>query len=219
LEYDLFVILPRLILTFITYYSGCFQRQSQAVTKKFMGITRPALGFVELSTRNYAVFSRKICENMMPSGHKLSRPSTPEEWNAYHSIRRKVLFENRGRFGVYQEDHPDEFKENHNPLLLFFDGEAIGTVRVDLVPERKMAILRLVAIKENFQRKGHGEKLLVLAEEFAMRQGCSMLVLNAAIDAVAFYKKYGFEEVIWREEERNDRSIQMMKQLTLTLKT
>jgi N-acetylglutamate synthase-like GNAT family acetyltransferase len=151
----------------------------------------------------------------MSSIHKLSRPSTPDEWNAYHSIRRKVLFENRGRFGVYQEDHPDEFKENHNPLLLFFDDEAIGTVRIDLAPERKMAILRLVAIKEDFQRKGHGEKLLALAEEFAISKECSMLVLNAAIDAVPFYKKYGFEEMIWSQEERNDKSIQMTKLLSL----
>ena len=65
---------------------------------------------------------------MTLSVHKFLRPSTPEEWNVYHSIRRKVLFENRGKFGVYQEGHPDEFKENHNPLLLFFDGEAIGII-------------------------------------------------------------------------------------------
>jgi N-acetylglutamate synthase-like GNAT family acetyltransferase len=149
----------------------------------------------------------------MPSLHKLSRPSTPAEWKVYHAIRRKVLFENRGRFGVYIENHPDEFKENHNPMLLFFAGEAIGTVRMDLDPESETAILRLVAIKEEFQRKGHGERLLALAEEFAVNKGCSKLALNAAIDAVPFYKKYGFEEMIWREEERSSKSIQMTKAL------
>jgi N-acetylglutamate synthase-like GNAT family acetyltransferase len=149
----------------------------------------------------------------MSSIYELSPPSTSDDWNAYHSIRRKELFENRGRFGVYQEDHPDEFKENHNPLLLFFDGEAIGTVRVDLVPERRTAILRLVAIKEDFQRKGHGKELLASAEAFAVGKRCSTLVLNAAIDAVPFYKKYGFVEMTWSTDELNDKSIQMTKQL------
>jgi hypothetical protein len=44
--------------------------------------------------------------------HRLSHPSTPDEWNAYHSIRKKVLFENRGRFGIYEENHPVLFIES-----------------------------------------------------------------------------------------------------------
>lgn len=125
-----------------------------------------------------------------------------------------MLFENRGSFGVYKANHPDEFLENNNPLLFFFNDEAIGTVRIDLAPNRKMAILRLVAIKENFQRKGHGEKLLALSEAFAIDAGCATLALNAAIDAVPFYKKYGFKEMIWSKEEQNDKSNQMMKSLS-----
>jgi hypothetical protein len=42
--------------------------------------------------------------------HHLRRPSSDDEWSAYHMIRRKVLFENRGSFGVYNENHPDNFK-------------------------------------------------------------------------------------------------------------
>lgn len=146
--------------------------------------------------------------------HKLSPPSSRKEWDVYHSIRRKVLFENRGRFGIYIEDHPDEFKGNHHPLLLFFHDEAIGTVRIDVIPERKTAILRLVAIREEFQRQGHGEKLLALAERFAISKGCSQLAVNAALDAVPFYRKYGFEETVWREDGLNDKSLQMTKLLS-----
>ena len=34
----------------------------------------------------------------------------------YHAIR-LALFENRGRFGVYNENHPDEFEKDNHPLI------------------------------------------------------------------------------------------------------
>jgi hypothetical protein len=41
--------------------------------------------------------------------------NSPDEpmriWRVYHAIRRKALFENRGRFGVYNENHSDEFED------------------------------------------------------------------------------------------------------------
>jgi hypothetical protein len=45
------------------------------------------------------------------SRHTLRRPENEEEWRVYHEIRRKVLFENRDRFGVYDENHPMNSKK------------------------------------------------------------------------------------------------------------
>ena len=39
--------------------------------------------------------------------HLLRAPVSDEEWRTYHAIRRLVLFESRGLFGVYDENHPD----------------------------------------------------------------------------------------------------------------
>ena len=38
---------------------------------------------------------------MEDNDHVLCVPRNREEWRAYNTIRRKVLFENRGEVGVY----------------------------------------------------------------------------------------------------------------------
>lgn len=88
----------------------------------------------------------------------------------------------RGRFGVYREDGPDERAESNHPLLLIFDGEPVGTIRIDL-PRLSApggtAILRMVAIAEAHQGRGrgwgrgggHGRALLQHAEAFARGNG------------------------------------------------
>lgn len=122
--------------------------------------------------------------------HELRAPANEEEWRALHDIRRKVLFENRGKFETYIENHPDDFKAGHHPLVLLYKGKLIGVVRVEV--EDKLAWLRRVAIREDVQRQGHGRVLLTLAEAFAKAEGCHELVSNAADDAVGFYESCGF---------------------------
>ncbi len=68
------------------------------------------------------------------------------QWQAYHAIRRHVLFELRGQAG-YDEDHPDEHRENHLPLLFIYDDVPVGTVRLDIgLVGGAPATVRLVAI-------------------------------------------------------------------------
>ena len=86
----------------------------------------------------------------------LKSPETTEEWRAYHRIREEVLCEARGRFGVYNPNHPDEYSEGKFPNILVVDGEAVGVVRIDLDKESGEAIFRRVAIIEREQRKGLG---------------------------------------------------------------
>jgi len=126
----------------------------------------------------------------MADDHILRSPCSPREWLAYHAIRRKVLFENRGHFGVYVEDHPDEFERDHHPMVLVLNGETIGVIRVDLT--QPVAWFRRVAIREDLQRRGHGCTLLRLAECFARQQACNEIRLNVADDAVGFYERCGY---------------------------
>src|SRR5262245_5317187 len=122
--------------------------------------------------------------------YELRTPSSPEEWQAYHSIRRKVLFENRGRFGIYDENHPDEHRIGNHPLLLMMDGEAIGVIRIDI--NGNYAVFRRVAIREDLQRAGHGRLLLTLAEAFAQERGCLHILSDVAPDAAGFYERCGY---------------------------
>lgn len=122
--------------------------------------------------------------------YELRDPRSAEDWQAYHEIRRKVLFENRGQLGVYDENHPDERREGNHPLLLLWKGEPIGVIRVDF--NGPQAIFRRVAIREDLQRAGHGRLLLALAESFAQAHGCNHILTSVARDAVAFYERCGF---------------------------
>jgi GNAT superfamily N-acetyltransferase len=126
----------------------------------------------------------------MNINHELRAPRNSDEWLAYHAIRRKVLFENRRESGVYIENHPDEFKSGHHPLILVHSGVTIGVIRVDV--SGRVAWFRTVAVREDLQRSGHGRVLLKLAETFAQEAGCNEARSNVAPDAVGFYERCGY---------------------------
>jgi len=124
--------------------------------------------------------------------YELVSPSDADAWRVYHTIRREVLFEARGLFGVYDENRPDEKAPTNHARLLLHRGEPIGVIRVDISGSE--AILRRVAIRLDAQRHGHGRAMLSLAEAFAAEQGCRRVVSHVAPDAVAFYEKCGFSK-------------------------
>ncbi len=136
------------------------------------------------------------------------RPSSDEEWQAYHDIRRTVLFENRGRVGVYDPHHPDEFMPNHHPRLFLIDRQPIGVVRIDMVGT--VAWLRRVAIAQGFQRSGHGRLLLKLSEQFARTRSATRVESSVAADAVGFYRRCGY---MVRSLSKDAPSVLMVKEL------
>jgi GNAT superfamily N-acetyltransferase len=122
--------------------------------------------------------------------HELRRPSSDAEWAAYHAIRRRVLFEARGRHGAYDAAHPDEHRSGNHPLLLLHDGVPVGTIRIDV--SGGDATFRRVAIREEYQHQGHGRAMLELAESFARRKGCRRILSHVDPGAVDFYARCGF---------------------------
>lgn len=124
--------------------------------------------------------------------YRFSPPASESEWKAYHDIRRTVLFEARGRFGVYQANHPDEHAPENYPFLLFLDDQAIGVIRIDLPDQTEEAVFRRVAIVPEHQRQGHGTTLMREAEAFAAAHNRTMFIANVARDAVPFYEKLGY---------------------------
>ena len=65
---------------------------------------------------------------------------------------------------TYDENDADEFKPGNHPHVLLFDGDIVGTVRIDLI-DNVQAGLRLIGIRQGSQRQGHGAALLRLAEQ------------------------------------------------------
>jgi GNAT superfamily N-acetyltransferase len=122
--------------------------------------------------------------------YELRQVTTDADWDAYHEIRQRVLWDARGHTGTYDRSHPDDRKPGNFPLLLFHAGAPVGVVRVDI--EAPVAWLRRVAVREADQRQGHGRTMLTLAANFARERGCWHLRSNVDAAAVGFYEKLGF---------------------------
>jgi len=132
-------------------------------------------------------------------GYELVKVATESDWREYHSLRRHVLWDARGRNG-YDDMRSDEYSPTNTPLLLKLNGRPIGTTRLDNRGDRK-GVVRLVAIATDVQRKGHGRSLSALVEDYARRLGLDTLFVNAAPDAVGYYKKMGWEVYVWDRTE------------------
>jgi GNAT superfamily N-acetyltransferase len=131
--------------------------------------------------------------------YELVKVTTESDWREYHSLRRHVLWESRGRSG-YDDKHADEYLAGNHPLLLKLDGRSIGTTRLDNLRDRR-GVVRLVAIAADLQRCGHGRVLSAFVEDYARRLGLMTLLVNAAPDAVGYYQKMGWEACVWNAAE------------------
>ncbi|UJW86686.1 GNAT family N-acetyltransferase [Devosia sp. SL43] len=148
-------------------------------------------------------------------GYELVDVSTPEDWAAYHDIRRRELFEARGRFGIYNPNYPDEHTPDKHHYLLKHDGKPVGTTRLDVRGDGS-AVFRLVAITATEQGKGHGRVLSELVEGRARGFGAHTLLVNAARTALGYYEKTGWQVHEWDASELVDMAaecVQMRKLL------
>jgi len=94
------------------------------------------------------------------------------------------------------------------------DGDLLGTLRVDFL-DNETAALRLVAVEPRLQGSGIGRKMIAAAERFISGAGRGRVVTNAAIDAVGFYARLGYEEGPWDDpgEGAGESTAPMQKQL------
>ena len=133
-----------------------------------------------------------------PGNYSLRPVQTPQDWIAYHAIRRDAIFAPLLPGQAYDERDPDEFRPGNLPHVLVRDGEIVGTVRIDLI-DATQAGLRLIGIRNDLQRQGHGAVLLGLAEEVARDLGRTAVVINAHPTSLTFYLANGYREGEWRD--------------------
>lgn len=126
-------------------------------------------------------------------GLNLVLVSSQSQWEAYHQIRRHVLFELRGLTGC-NDQHPDDRKPGHFPLIFVDENGPLGAVRLDLTGSGN-GVVRMVAIVADRQRQGIGRAMMIAVERLAMAQRVVRLEVHAAPDAVRFYYKIGWEMV------------------------
>ncbi len=120
--------------------------------------------------------------------YALRRPGSQAEWDAYHMIRRSVMFEEE------DEDDPSEIASpDLYPLLLLCCDRPVGTIQVDNL-NGEDAAFRLVAVDPAEQGQGHGRAVLREAEAFARAIGCRKAVVYATPEAAGFYAAAGYAE-------------------------
>lgn len=118
--------------------------------------------------------------------YSLRRLAAPAEWDAYHAIRRAVMFEGE----TEEEEAPDA---DSYPLLLWCADRPVGTIQIDML-NGEAAAFRLVAIDPAEQGHGHGRVILREAEAFARDIGCRKAVVYATPEAAGFYAAAGYSE-------------------------
>jgi len=128
----------------------------------------------------------------------LQRVQSAADWVAYHAIRREAIFAALLPGQAYDEADPDERRSGQLAHVLLHDGEVVGTVRIDLV-DATQAGLRLIGIRPDLQRRGHGAALLALAERAARAFGRTDIIINAHPTSLAFYLANGYAEGEWRD--------------------
>ncbi len=141
----------------------------------------------------------------------LTNVTNPEDWQAYHHIRRTVLFAGR----PYDDQHGDEYLLNNHPLLLQDHGKPLGVARLDNFGDGTAAV-RLVAIAADQQGKGYGRLLDQQLCAYAQALGIKTIYVNAAPEAVNFYQKIDYTHFAWDPEQLKDIAadcIQMRKML------
>jgi GNAT superfamily N-acetyltransferase len=130
--------------------------------------------------------------------YALRRVQSPADWASYHAIRRSAIFAELLPGQAYDEYHADEFKPDNLPHVLAVDGDVVGTVRIDLI-DATQAGLRLIGIRNDLQRQGHGAVLLELAQDVARALGRTEIVINAHPTSLSFYLANGYAEGDWRD--------------------
>jgi GNAT superfamily N-acetyltransferase len=130
--------------------------------------------------------------------HVLRPTQSADDWTAYHSIRRDSIFGLYLAGQVYDEKHPDEFKPGNLPHVLVHGDEVVGTVRIDLLDHLR-AGFRLIGIRTDLQRQGHGTTLLVLAERLVHGFGKREITINATARSLPFYLKHGYVKGEWKD--------------------
>ena len=124
-------------------------------------------------------------------------------WDSYHEIARTSLFKNEKSEYYSALKLLNSYYAKMTPLLLSFNGEAIGTVALDELGDGRAA-MRMVAVDESHQGKGHGRALGSLLVEFARSHGIKRLCVNADRDKVGYYSSLGFAPETWSREENEN---------------
>ncbi len=134
---------------------------------------------------------------------KYFNSGTPSE---ARQIREEVFIKEQG----FKEEY-DEIDNFATHLVLYLNGEAVGTLRLFTLDNPETYILGRLAVKKDSRGKGLGSYLVRGALKYVKNQGGDELILHSQLHAEEFYKKLGFTEYGEIEYEEDCPHIWMRK--------
>lgn len=106
--------------------------------------------------------------------------------------------------------------EQEKKLTIFAaieEGKVVGTAAVQCYP-LGLARIRQVAVAPAYQGQHIGDQLMDHCEEFAQRAGHNRILLTGRQTAETFYRKRGYQPVLWPFKKQAITFIWLTKQVT-----
>jgi len=128
----------------------------------------------------------------------VTRVQTPEELAEAYTIREAVFIQEQG---VKPEEEWDETDKTASHYLALHMGQPVGVARVKLLlspptydpPATIIAKVQRLAVLPKHRGKGVGHAIMEQIIRDALNEGTEHFLLEAQIDAIAFYEDFGFE--------------------------
>lgn len=145
------------------------------------------------------IFIKKVLEQSGFNEFCIRFCTHHDEWEIYHRIRKEQLFDLAGI--QYDPKHPDITDPNHFHFVFYKGTKIIGAAHLEFLSLNEAA-LRSFAIDASCQNQGFGGEFLILIEKWLKSKGKIILRLHANKKALPFYKRLGYEEMIFHDLNR-----------------
>lgn len=130
-----------------------------------------------------------------------------KEWDDVYQIRKEVFVEEQG---IPLEDEFDEYDPLVQHVLVYYDGQPVGTGRLRFLEE--IVKFERICVRGEARKLGIGRKIINSLEELARKEGkVKQGLIHAQTQAIPFYEKLGF--VVTSDEFMEDGipHVQMLK--------
>lgn len=117
-----------------------------------------------------------------------TRVTTQKQLEDAFRIRREVFVEEQG---VPLADEFDEHEATADHILVYFEGQPVGTGRLRVVDGQ--AKLERICLLPPYRKYGLGKLIIETLEQLAREKGMTKAKLHGQTHAEGFYHKLGYE--------------------------
>ena len=114
-----------------------------------------------------------------------------EDLETVFSIRKEVFVKEQGVPLSDEFDQFDHLDSTCKHILVFYNGQPVGTGRLRIVEE--YGKLERICVLQEFRQFGLGKTIVQALEEIAKTQGVSKVKLHGQKHAEGFYHKLGYQ--------------------------